>query len=367
MCSRLCHKHNRMANKVLSRLYYTPNESTAFAGARQLVNKAAKHGIPRKKVLSWLAKQEAYTLHKKVTRKFKTRPYVLLGMNDLWQADLADVSNLAKANDGVKFWLVVIDAFSKYLWVEKMLNKKSETVTTAFARILKRAGKSPTNLNTDKGGEFVNAQFQKYLSALNVNFYTAENPDTKACFAERVTRTIKERVYRYLTAHNTHRYADVLDDLVAAYNNSVHSAIRMKPIDVNEDTEDTVRKLLTIKQGAVKPKFKVGQSVRVAKEKKAFRKGYQTGWSEEIFKISASTQTNPVTYQLKDYAGETIRGRFYENELQQVRENKQFKIERVLRTRVRQGNRESLVKWFGYPLSMSSWVRTEDIRPTTQG
>lgn len=138
----------------------------------------------------------------------------------------------------------------------------------------------------------------------------------------------------------------------------------MKPIDVNEDTEDIVRKRLSIKKGTAKHKFKIGQSVRIAKEATAFRKGYKTGWSEEIFQISASRQTSPVTYQLKDHAGEIIQGSFYENELQVVGEKQQFKIEAILRTRIRQGKRESLVKWLGYPMSMSSWVQTDEIHST---
>lgn len=349
-------------DSVLKKLYYQKSGASFYSGARQLVSAAKEHGISRLDVLNWLSGQDAYTLHKKVVRKYRTRRYTLLGINDLWQLDLADMQGIARENDGYKFWLVVIDTFSKFLWLRPMKNKTAKTVTETFEAILRENGTKPNNINTDKGTEFVNSKFQKLLDDHGINFYTAQNPDTKACFAERVIRTIKERVFRYLTHSNTKRYIDTLADFVISYNNTVHRTIKMKPSEVNKDNEDQVARRLEAKS-ETKPRlrFTPADDVRITKGLNVFRKGYEPSWTEEVFVVREAYATDPPTYQLRDQAGEDIMGRFYENELQKVRKSKVFKIETVLKQRKRRGISESLVKWLGYPLTMAAWIPTSEI------
>jgi hypothetical protein len=235
---------------TLKKLYFDPDSPVAFAGAARLIKEARKYGISRTDVTGWLSGQDAYTLHKGTTKRYKRRRYTLLGIDDLWQADLADVSNLARHNDGYKFWLVIIDAFSKFLWVVPIKNKLGSTVADALNQVMLNKNRKPRNLNTDSGTEFTNRQVQQLLKTNDVNFYTAKNPDTKASFAERVIRSIKGRVYRYMTHKNSKRYIDDLDRLVAGYNNSLHRSIGMAPIEVTPDTEDTVRRRLQGPEGA---------------------------------------------------------------------------------------------------------------------
>jgi len=93
-------------------------------------------------------------------------------------------------------------------------------------------------------------------------------------------------------------------------------------------------------------------------QRRPFHKGYIGKWSEEIFKVADRMLTVPVTYKLKDLAGEDIKGTFYEDELQSVTkaEDEQFDIERILKTRKRSGKVEYFVKWRGYPAKFNSWV-----------
>lgn len=354
----------KMSN-TLSKLYYNPIQGTSYSGAARLIEKAKQAGIPEKKVKKWLQNQDAYTKHRRVVRRFPRRRYTLLGIDDLWQADLADVSNLAQWNNGVKFWLVIIDCFSKFVWVKPLKSKSSTVVVNAIASILAETGRKPRNLNTDKGTEFVNVRAKSLFEKQGINFYTSQNPDTKACFAERVIRSLKERLHRMLTHKNTKSYIDLLQDLVSGYNSAKHRSIGMSPNEVDSDTEDDVRQMLscaTKKNKKSSLALKVGFHVRVAKERTAFHKGYNPVWTEEIFKIASVQDTSPPMFKIEDAAGETIAGSFYQQELQHVSPKRIFKIEKILRKRTKNGRKEVLVKWMGYPLSMSSWEPASEIK-----
>ena len=93
----------------------------------------------------------------------------------------------------------------------------------------------------------------------------------------------------------------------------------MTPSDVNEDNEDVVRdRLYPSKPKSFKWKYDVGDRVRIAMQRQPFRKSYLGQWSEEIFEIATRVATTSVTYELRDLAGEAIKGRFYEPEIQKL-------------------------------------------------
>ena len=123
-------------------------------------------------------------------------------IDSLWEADLAFVRDVAKENDRVNYLHVVIDVLSKYVWVRPMKNK------TAPDSILSE-GRKPEKLRTDKGTEFLNESFQKYLKKKNIQFYTANN-EPKASVVEPVNRTLKSKLYCYFTEVNSLCYTDVL-------------------------------------------------------------------------------------------------------------------------------------------------------------
>ena len=106
----------------------------------------------------------------------------------------------------------------------------------------------------------------------------------------------------------------------------------------------------------IKPKFSVGDKVRISKKKKTFEKGYTTRWTEEIFTITEVKHTLPVTYKIADLNGEEIKGSFYEPDLQKTSQQL-FRIEKV----IKRGKKKSLVKWKGYSDDFNSWVNNKDI------
>ena len=134
----------------------------------------------------------------------------------------------------------------------------------------------------------------------------------KSAVAERFIRTLKNKIFKHMTAISKNVYFDVLDDIVNKYNNTVHRSIKMKPIDVTSDSYAEYNEDFNKKD----PKFKVGDNVRISKYKNIFAKGYTPNWSEEVFVVSKIKNTVPWTYVISDLNGETITVSCYEKELQ---------------------------------------------------
>ena len=167
-------------------------------------------------------------------------------------------------------------------------------------------------------------------------------------------------MFKYFSANSTRKYIDILDKLLAKYNNTVHSLLGMTPNEASEKANETKvwQKWYANYQPAkrMSPKFKVGDKVRITRKKGIFEKGYTPRWTEEVFTVSEIRYTDPITYKIVDYNNEEIKGSFYEQELQKTTQE-MFRIEKVLK---RKGNK-SLVKWFGYPDSFNSWVDNSEL------
>ena len=178
------------------------------------------------------------------------------------------------------------------------------------------------------------------------------NNEGKSVIAERFIRTLKNKIYKYVTSLSRNVYIDKLDDIVKEYNNTYHASIKMKPVDVKDNTYIDFKNEINNKD----PKFKVGDHVRISKYKNIFTKGYMPNWSEEMLIIKKIKNTVPWTYIINDLNGEEIIGTFYENELQKT-DQKEFRIEKVLK---KKGDK-LYVKWKGYDNSFNSWIDKKDI------
>ena len=245
---------------------------------------------------------------------------------------------LSKYNKGIRFLLCVIDIFSKYAWVVLLKDKKGISIVKAFQSILKQSNRKPNKIWVDKGSEFYNAYFKKWLRDNDLVMYSTHN-EGKSIVAERFIRTLKSNIYKYMTSVSKNMYINKLDDIVIEYNNTYHIAIKMKPIDVKDNTYINTDKEINNKD----PKFKVGDRVRISNYKNIFAKGYMPNWSQEVFVIKIVKNTVPWTYVINDLNGEEIAGSFYEKELQKTNQE-EFRIEKVIK---RKGIK-IYVKWEGY-------------------
>ena len=159
----------------------------------------------------------------------------------------------------------------------------------------------------------------------NIVMYSTHN-EGKSVVAERFIRTLKNRNYKYMTLISKNVYIDKLDDIADEYNNTYHTTIKVKPINVKDNTYINTSKEINNKD----PKFKVGDRVRISKYKNIFAKGYIPNWSEEVFVIKKIKNTVPWTHVINDLNDEEITGIFYEKELQKTSQE-EFRIEKVIR------------------------------------
>jgi len=295
-------------------------------------------------------------LHKPARRNYTRRCVTIKGLNDLWQADLVEMIPFAKQNNNVRYILTVINTFSKFGFAEPVKNKTGLEVSRAFEKILKSTT-PPRKLQTDMGKEFYNKNFETLLKQYGIHHYSTYS-NLKASIVERFNRTLKSRMWRQFSLQGSHKWINILQDLVSQYNRTKHSTIKMCPINVDEKKEKNL--LSTVYSTSVnnipkKYKFEIGDPVRVSKNKGVFDKSYTPNWSTEIFRINCIQMTKPVTYLLEDYKGEKIIGSFYGEELLKTRFPDIYLVEKIMKVK----NDKVLVKWLGFP--ESTWINKKDI------
>ena len=252
----------------------------------------------------------AEELHKPVIKKFNKRKVYSQFRDNIWGVDLADMQSLSNKNKGIKYLLCAIDLFSKYVFVVPLKDKKGISIVNAFNKIIKQSNRIPNKTWVDQGSEFYNRVFKKWLSNNDIIMYSTYN-EGKSVVAERFIRTLKNKLYKHMTATGKNIYYDVLDDVVNEYNNTKHNAIKMKPIDVGDN-----KRVYIDEHNEKDSRFKVGDRVRISKFKDIFAKGYTPNWSKEIFIVDKINDTVPYTYNIKDLNDEEIIGSFYDKESQ---------------------------------------------------
>ena len=297
----------------LKKFYLDPKFPGSYSGAYKFYQevKNIHPKVTLKKVNEFLKSQDAYTLHKK-TRKPKFRRTLVFKPRDLWQIDLLDMQKYSKENDGYRYICVIIDCFSRYVWVKPLKNKTGKATVKALALLL--MNERPKLIQADQGTEFFNRDVKRMLEAFGPKLYHTYT-DKKAAIVERVQRTLRGRLGRLFTKRGNFKWIDKIDDIVTAYNNTHHSSIKMKPADVDEEHIANIffNSLPNLKKTI---KFSNGDRVRILIKKNQFAKEFEKSWSEEIFKIKRIQNTNPITYLIEDLDGEDIIGGFYTEELQ---------------------------------------------------
>ena len=216
---------------------------------------------------------------------------------------------------------------------------------------MKQSNRKPNKIWVDKGSEFYNASFKKWLQYNDIVIYSTNN-EGKSVVAERFIRTLKSKICKYMTSISKNVYIDKLDDIVDEYDNTYHTTIKMKHIDVEDNTYINSDKEINDKD----PKFNVDDRVRISKYKNIFAKGYTPNWSEEVFVIKKVKNTVSLTYVINDLNGEEITGKFYEKELQKTNQE-EFRITKVIKRKCD----KIYVKWKGYDNSFNSWIDTKDL------
>lgn len=281
----------------------------------------------------------------------------MVGIGDTYQIDLMDLNQYAKENKNFKYILTVVDIFSKYAWTIPTKSKNAKDVTCAMDKILS-AGNVPKNIHSDQGTEFYNSQFKKLMKDYRINHYSTFSIK-KAAMCERLIKTLKQKLWKELHMRGSYKWYDLIDRIVLEYNNTKHHTIKMKPNEVKKRDEKRLLNSVYMYNNFMKPnKFNAGDYVRISKYKSAFEKSYTPNWSTEIFQISKVQRTQPVTYLLKDYQSNYIKGSFYNEELQRVKYPDVYLIEKIIK---RKGDK-IYVKWLGFDSTHNSWINKNDMK-----
>lgn len=361
--------------KYLESVYYNPKHPGSFGGLEKLyraVRKEGKYVLSRTKVKNWLQKQETFTLHRQINRKFKRVRVVVPEIGYQCDADTAVLNSYRKENDGFGYFLFVIDVFSKYAWTVALKSTKGSEMSRALASLLSKTNK-PKKIRTDKGSEFMNRDVQKLLKENGVSHFCSQN-EKKANVAERGIKTIKSKLSRYMTQNQTHRWVDVLANVTKSYNATYHRTIKMAPEQVKKKDEASiwmnmydhaprskVKKSEINISGPLRFHFKVGDKVRISHLRQPFDREYDERWTGEYFVVKSRMVKQRIPlYHLQDIDGEDIKGTFYGGELQKVLIDRDvmYRIEKVLQYK---GN-QALVKWWGWPKKFNSYIPRSSLK-----
>lgn len=286
-------------------------------------------------------------------KTFKRRKVKCIRRFETLQADLMIMDAFKDMNSGYSCILLVIDIFSKYIWVRKMKTKRADETAKAFKSILDEIPdkKAIKHVWVDMGSEF-KGKFKDLVHKEGINLYSTHT-GMKAMIAERAIREFKNRLWKSFalnaldkTNKTMYRWIDIIQQVAKEYNNSPHSTLKgIAPAKVGEKEEKYLQKhVYSFPKIRRFPKFKIGNTVRISRgDKNIFKKAYESAFSAELFTVSEIHHTNPITYSLKNYRGEQLKGKYYEAEMVLVKHPDVWLIERVLQKR---GNKIK-VKWFG--------------------
>jgi transposase InsO family protein len=354
-------------NEELAKIYFDPRDSGSLGGHRRLLKRAKELGLTAssENVKDWLRQQYVYTLHHPFRRNFIRNKTIVTSPNDQVQADLVDLQAFRKDNEGYGYLLTFINSFSRKARAVPLKTKSASEVRDALSQLLQEQPVSC--LYTDGGGEFRNRLVASLCKKLGITQFFTNNPDTKAAICERFNRTLRSRMFRLMTHRGNRRYIDSIDDMINAYNTSVHRAIGMAPSDVNDTNTSQVFKRiykaddidsLMTRNFRDTPRFKLGNSVRYKYALKPMDKSYYPLFGDQVYRIRRVIKGDRrYLYKLEDYNHKELPRSFYAEELQLISADTLYRIEKVIR---RKGNK-SLVKFLGYPSDANEWIDTSTI------
>ena len=304
----------------------TVDSPIAFSGVSKIYDYYNKD-VNKKEIERVLSTIPTYTKYKQRKRSNLNNPFFIYYINQQWQADITFVNNLKEYNDNISFLLVVMECFSRKIFVAPMKTKSTAEVIEKFDNVRSYIDKSPHTLYVDKGSEFNSGSFKDYCKEYNIRVIFSEST-SKAALVERAQRTLQGIMYKFMNQFSTKRYIDSLDKIVSSFNSRVNRTIKMSPNNAYlEHNYTMVMKNLELYyqkalQRRKKAKYKVGDRTRIyiIPKEGVFRKGYTPIFSSEIFTIYAvNTRLPEPRYYIKDESNNKIVGSFQAQELSIVR------------------------------------------------
>lgn len=227
--------------ETLNNLFATDN-NTLGKGVTALYKYISSRyiNITRNEVEKYLKQTPQYQISKKYVH-ITNKPITATTTNKLWCCDLIDMSNYVGFNTFEKYIFVCIDAFSRKVWLEKMRNKTSRTVSRALERILNRANVSPSVLLSDNGTELEDV-FNEVCEHYNIkhNKTPSYTPQANG-LVERANKEIRKIIRAYMVKNNDQRWAIHLREIEDNKNNTYHSFVKATPNEVWSADKNPIR------------------------------------------------------------------------------------------------------------------------------
>ena len=350
---------------------YFADNPFSFGGKYKLIKQYGSKN--EDKIDETLEHNDIYSRFKEYRRPSKFSPIFVYRKRELFQADVGFIDKeYAAASGGYKYIFVVIDCFTKYAWVYPLKENNGKNAIECFEDVLSKCGRKPERLQTDRGSEFKNKAFEKFIRDRKIHHYFSYS-DRKCPIVERFMKTIQQIIYKICAQQRTLNWITTLDKAMKIYSSAYHSTIKMSPSEAekaenqSELVQTYVNKYAAAEKSPQKPKFKVGDTVRIFYKRHAFHRAYDENFTREYFTIAEVLDNLPVIrYTLKDYSGEPITGSFFQNELVAYKHSlngaDDFWEGNAIaeRTNRRTKKKEYKIRWVGWPEKYDEWVDADN-------
>ena len=320
-------------------------------------------------VKNYIKDQYTYQRHRNYRKKIDRNRVYSPGPGVWVGLDLGDFRSFANDNNDFKYLLIACDIFSKMIYLEALKFKDKNSVLIGFKKMLPRFKHKPLILCSDLGGEFLSKPFQQFLKKENIHFVALQGQYHNAV-VERQLKTIKTILGRVWTNLGKTEWHNHIQNIAKSYNNTKHSSIKMRPVEVEEWNADLVHaRLYPTKIARVQPKFKKNDMVRISLILGSFTKAYEGVFSKQTFLIASDAfypqKGHLPMYKLIDSYDKTeIPGSFYEAELQKInkklfkhKKNMEYDI-KVIETK----GKLSKIHYVGWSKNHDVWIKTASIK-----
>ena len=239
-------------DQYLESVYYDSEKPASYSGLDKLYRyvKSEGHNISKGKIRKWLSQQPVYSKHRPVKHSFKRARVVVPTKFYQFDSDTVSMTKYEKHNNGYKYILIAIDILSRYVWTHPLKSLTGREMVKALTVVLNKRVK---RLRTDSGSEYCNSQVETYLKSNSITHFRTLN-EKKANFAERVIKTLKNKITKFMQFSKSFKWVDALPKITESYNSTYHRSIGMSPSKaLQTDNASLWNKQYGIKVKSVRP------------------------------------------------------------------------------------------------------------------
>ena len=352
----------------LARLWKDGQTAAAFSG-QSIFNREtdAPSELIRREIFPRIVTYQKFRAAK---RPKAYNPYYVRTKRKILQSDIVFMDqpkSMIRTNQGYKYILIVQDIFSRKIWVKPLKTKSAKEVHPALASILHKMQPFSKHARfvIDRGTEYLNKSIRSLLNVYNISI--THPSDGHASHVERANLSLQRILFKRMEEVGCRKWVDFLDSAASIMNNRYHRIIRMSPekAELSKNRNKVIEAMSLYTQKAESKKkniqFSVGDQVRLMRDKNKFNRGYHPTFTDEVFKVKTVLKHLPIPmYEVEEWDGTPIEGNFYAEELSLVKGDV-FKVERIIKRKIKNGVRSAYIKWEGFPAKYNSWVAETDI------